>query len=494
VDQPWLPKKWDMEADVVIVGFGGAGAAAAITAHDLGAKVLMLEKAPEGEEGGNTRIAGQGYLQIEGVEKAITYLNALCGRFPVPQTMVRTWAQEVSKNNDWVISIGGDPQEHQHQPEGIEFPELPGADCAHKFHNGDILGYSNTWKFFESSVKRRPMQILYETPGRELIQDGITKEILGIRAEQRGKSIYVKARKAVVLTCGGFENNQDMIRNYLPGLPYCYTSGTPHNEGDGIKMAQLVGADLWHMNNYAGPSMALKVPEYKTTFSMMALHFSHEQPGGMIVVGPDANRFCDEKLKTRHGKIKKNGQWCPMPVPCPMFMVFDHALFTCGPLYDMKPVSGWGRIIERYEWSKDNSAELRRGWIKRGETLAGLAAAIGLKPGALEETVSRWNRTCENRKDPDFGRSKMLVPIGKPPFYAIELSPSMLNTQGGPRRNERGQIVRPDDTPIPRLYSAGELGSIYSYLYQGTGNIGECFAFGRISARNAVAESPWDSK
>jgi hypothetical protein len=69
----------------------------------------------------------------------------------------------------------------------------------------------------------------------------------------------------------------------------------------------------------------------------------------------------------------------------------------------------------------------------------------------------------------------------------------MLNTQGGPRRNERGQIVRPDDTPIPRLYSAGELGSIYSHLYQGTGNIGECLAFGRISARNAVAESPWDS-
>jgi predicted oxidoreductase len=85
----------------------------------------------------------------------------------------------------------------------------------------------------------------------------------------------------------------------------------------------------------------------------------------------------------------------------------------------------------------------------------------------------------------------MLEPIAVGPFYAIELSPSMLNTQGGPRRNEKGQIVRPDGTPIPRLYSAGELGSIYSYLYQGTGNIGECLAFGRISARNAVAEKPW---
>src|SRR5687768_3820904 len=103
VRQPWLPEKWDREADVVVVGFGGAGAAAAITAHDLGAKVLMLEKAPEGEEGGNTRIAGQGYLQIYDVDKAVTYLDALSGPHPVPPQMVRTWAEEVRGNNDWEI-------------------------------------------------------------------------------------------------------------------------------------------------------------------------------------------------------------------------------------------------------------------------------------------------------------------------------------------------------------------------------------------------------
>jgi predicted oxidoreductase len=85
----------------------------------------------------------------------------------------------------------------------------------------------------------------------------------------------------------------------------------------------------------------------------------------------------------------------------------------------------------------------------------------------------------------------MIQPFGSGPYYAIELSPSMLNTQGGPRRNARAQIVRPDGTPIPRLYSAGEMGSIFSYLYQGTGNIGECFAFGRIAARNAVADKAW---
>jgi len=492
VRPPWLPEKWDREADVVVVGFGGAGAATAITAHDLGATVLLLEKAPEGEEGGNTRVAAQGYLNVSDVDKAITYLDAMCGPYAVPREMVRAWADEMSRNNDWLASIGGDPQEHQFPPAGIEFPELPGSDCVHKFHHGDILGYSNTWKLFERAVKQRPIDILYEAPGRALIQDGVTKEILGIRAERRGRSICIKARKAVVLTCGGFENNQEMIRNYLPGLPYCYTSGSPYNEGDGVAMGLSVGADLWHMNNYAGPTMALKVPEYKTTFSMMPLHFGHVQQGGMIVVGPDANRFCNEKLRTLHGKIKKNGRWGPAPVPCPMFMVFDHALFTSCTLYDKKPVMGWGRIIENYDWSDDNRAELERGWVKQAASVAALALAIGLDPAALEQSIKRWNGNCDGGKDPHFGRSKMLVPFGPPPFYAVELSPSMLNTQGGPRRNEKRQIVRPDNTPIPRLYSSGELGSIYSYLYQGTGNIGECLAFGRISARNAVAESRWD--
>ena len=163
-----------------------------------------------------------------------------------------------------------------------------------------------------------------------------------------------------------------------------------------------------------------------------------------------------------------------------------------GPLYDKEPSHGWTQIIERYEWSEDNRAELAQGWISKADTIAALASSLGLDPTTLEDTVTRWNSHCAAEQDLDFGRTKMLAPITEAPFYAVELSPSMLNTQGGPRRNEKGQIVRPDGTPIPRLYSAGELGSIYSYLYQGTGNIGECLAFGRISGRNAVAEMPWE--
>ncbi len=487
-----MPHNWDIEADVVVVGFGAAGMAAAVTAHDLGAKVVILEKAPQGEEGGNTRVAGQGYLNTSSVEQATAYLTALCGPYTVPEAMVRVWAEEMCQNNAWLQGLGGDPQEHQHPPVGIEFPDLPGAECVHKFHDGPTYGYSYTWKLFERLVRQRPIPILYETPGRELIQHDTAREILGVRAQRGNQSIAVKARKAVVLTCGGFENNQQMIRDYLPGIPYCYTSGSPYNEGDGITMAMSVGADLWHMNNYAGPSMALKVPEVRTSFSMQALHYSKETPGGMIVVGPDARRFTDEKYKTRHGKIPVNGRWLPLSTPCPMYLICDHTLFSAGPLYDKHPSHGWTQIIERYDWSEDNSVELAKGWIGCADSLAALASVIGLDADTLVDSVDRWNRHCAAKHDADFGRKLMLAPIAAGPFYAVELSPSMLNTQGGPRRNEKAQIVRPDGTPIARLYSAGELGSIYSYLYQGTGNIGECLAFGRVSGRNAAAETPWE--
>ena len=485
-----VPSNWDTEAEVVIVGFGGAGAAASITASDLGAKVIILEKAPQGRHGGNTKVAAQGYLNPDSIEGAVAYLTAMCGPYEVPEDMVQVWAEEVCQNNEWISSIGGDPQEHQFQV-GIEYPELPGSESTHKFHHGDILGYSETWKFFDQAVQERPIEILYETPGKELIQNDITKEIIGVKAIRDGKPYYVKATKGVILTCGGFENNQEMIRNYLPGIPYCYTNGSPYNEGDGITMAMTVGAELWHMNNFAGPSFALKVDEFPTSFSMQALHFSKETPGGMIVIGSNGGRFWDEKYKTHHGKVKNNGVWAPLTAPCPLYMIFDHTLLTSGPLYDKTPSHGWNQMVDQYDWSDSNEAELAKGWIKKADSIEDLADQINHDPAVLQDTINKWNYSCELGEDIEYGRKLMLNPLVTAPFYAVELSPTMLNTQGGPRRNIKAQIIRPDGSPIPRLYSAGELGSIYSYLYQGTGNIGECFAFGRIAARNAVADNPW---
>jgi len=488
---------FDLEADIVVVGFGGAGSAAAITAADGGARVILLDKAPAHAVGGNTRVASQGYLNPTDPETAATYLKALCGPFEVPSSMIEVWAQENCKNNEWLASIDGDPQEHQPPPAGIEYPDLPGAECVRKYHHGDVLGYSKTWEFLEESVKSRPqIEILYETPATELIQlaDGAIGGVIATQIGQNGennKTIRIKAKRGVILTTGGFENNQDMIRNYLPGVPFCYTSGSPYNEGDGIRMAMQAGADLWHMNNYAGPSMAFKAPEYPTTFSIIALHFSHEPPGGMIVVGGDGKRFINEKYKHKHGKIPMGDQWAPMPVRTPMYMIFDQTLLDAGPLYDSKPNRGWTPIMIGYDWSKDNRKEIENGWIKQAANVQALAAELSMDATALSASIGQWNASISQGNDAAFGRTKSLNAMADGPLFALPLVPSMLNTQGGPRRNERAEILRPDGQPIKRLYSAGEMGSIFGYLYQGTGNIGECFAFGRIAAHEALALTPW---
>ena len=93
--EPSVPRQWDVVADVVVVGFGAAGVATAVTAHGREVEVVILEKAPEGEEGGNTRVAGQGYLNTSSAEQAAAYLTALCGPYTVPETMVNTWAEEM---------------------------------------------------------------------------------------------------------------------------------------------------------------------------------------------------------------------------------------------------------------------------------------------------------------------------------------------------------------------------------------------------------------
>jgi succinate dehydrogenase/fumarate reductase flavoprotein subunit len=150
------------------------------------------------------------------------------------------------------------------------------------------------------------------------------------------------------------------------------------------------------------------------------------------------------------------------------------------------PALGYNR--GKYSWSKDNRAEISRGWIAEGATPEDLGHKIGVNAETLDNTLREYNRGCERGEDP-LGRTKdKLIPLGPGPYFAMKLWPCLLNTQGGPRRNGKAQVLYPDGSPIPRLYSAGELGSLFGFLYQGAGNIAECLAFGRIAGREAARE------
>ena len=130
------------------------------------------------------------------------------------------------------------------------------------------------------------------------------------------------------------------------------------------------------------------------------------------------------------------------------------------------------------------------------KTIEELAAAIGvaMDPALLKKSIETYNSYCASGKDPDFGRDpKKLAPIKTPPFYSLPLYPGLVCTGGGPRRNANGQAVDVDGKPIPRLYSAGNCGSVYGHTYGVTGgNLGEMAAFGRISGRNAAALKSWE--
>jgi hypothetical protein len=208
-------------------------------------------------------------------------------------------------------------------------------------------------------------------------------------------------------------------------------------------------------------------------------------------------RFMNETRENRHGFGHKEyllyfdgvlGEFTR--IPC--YGIFDESARTRGNIAGGMPFKfGWFGWFGGYQGSRDNSKEIEKGWIIKGETLADLANKLEIKPADLETTITRWNEQCKNKIDQDFGRpSRGLIPIEKPPFYCVKVYPATFNTQGGPRRNARCQVVDPYNQPIPGLYSAGELGSFWGWMYNGGGNNAEALCTGRIAVRNIMAKKP----
>jgi hypothetical protein len=422
----------------------------------------------------------------------------------ISDEMVTVWATEMHANKAWLENLGMKPV----VVGPAEYPEFAGADCVEMLVHGDDkpveahtgtfalnkpnspLGGERLWKYLtEPALEARNVRRMYETAAVSLVKDN--GEVIGVIAERQGKRIAIKANRAVVLTCGGFENNAAMVRSYVAGLPHIYPVGTPYNTGDGIRMGIEVGAELWHMANIAGPEFFFKAPEIAVSRWINLPHVD-----SYLFAAGDGTRFTAEGTPCmgadRHGKVNYHGMWMqqPAPAPAPMYLVFDEDFRNAGSIGES--FACWdvshGNL---YNWSQDNLREIEKGWIKKADTIRELAQAIGVPADTLEATVTRFNTFAKEGKDEDYGRTgAYLAALEKPPYYAMELTPSFVNTQGGPRRDKDAAVIGIDGQPIPRLYSAGELGSIYASNYNAGGNVGECFAFGRVAGRNAAAEKP----
>lgn len=502
-----LVDRWDKEADVVIVGYGGAGAVSAITAHDAGAKVLVLEKAPV-EGGGSTRMAGgqAAYIDAKDAAGAAEYLYT--GSFgTTPKDVCQAWAEEIAKNTDWLTKMdikwmdmkppagrGGS------RPSGkvADFPNFPGADAMKSLM---VTGGGPAfYKAVDQHLKNRGIEILFDTPATDLIREPATNEILGAKAKNKGKEINIKARKAIILCTGGFDFNEEMVNNYLRPIPIKFT-GWRYNTGDGVKRAQAVGADLWHMNVLCSAGQVVVSP-----LSEIAWMYTKAQGDSFIWVNRYGKRFaCESPSWFDHRASMGYTIWDwsdtqkDAGYPCiPFYLIFDEKTRQAGPIGGSFGSMGVTSIPSELggisqQWSRDNSKEVELGWIKKANGIRDLAAALGgdIEPALLEESISRWNGFCATGKDLDFGRSQKLTPIEGPPFYGLKMYPGGFNTLGGPRKNGKAQVLDTRKNPIPRLYAAGALGSSAGHIYSVVGhNWAEFMSFGRIAGRNAAAEKP----
>ena len=381
-----LPAKWDIETDVAILGYGGAGASAAITAHDAGAKVMIFEKLAEG--GGNTAVSSGGMMIPNNEERAYTYLEKTYSfaNSEIDRNQLRTFVKEAMKSKEFLLSLAPDQKIYIYGYAG--FASIPESDAIEKWRfrtpkglklrGGDML-----FKNYRYAVETtRKIPVVYNARALELIREN--DEVLGVWVEIDGKKQAVKARRGVVLCTGGFEWDDELLQNHTMGQMF-HRLGCPGNTGDGIRIAQAAGAGLWHMNALSCP-LGMQVPGLKTALQINMLSASY------FYVDQDGKRFCNEKMDN-HTCIYAVNYLDAIKhryprIPC--YVVFDEKARKRGPIVG-GATSGWAINRENYKWSRDNSAEIEKGVIVSAPTIKALAEKIGVPAENLEKTCRTRN-------------------------------------------------------------------------------------------------------
>lgn len=506
-----LPE-FDESFDVVVIGFGFAGAASALAAADTGASVLLIEKMLD--PGGISICAGGGVRIAKDADKAFAYLNETNdGR--TPEDILKVFAQgmteleayfrELAKINDAEILIrereGNYPYTGYDTFGFIEIEKIPGFDMTEAYpHARGRLGGPNVFKVMEDNVRAREnIEVRLGCPAERLIS-GPYNEVLGLEMTDNGVRKTVKARRGVILACGGFEAAPAIQEQFWQMAPVT-SAANRGNTGDGIRMASSLGADLWHMWHYHG-SYGFKHPDPRETQGIRMKRLPDWTPKvkpmdvqmAWITVDRAGKRYANECPPYAQDTSARDMDYVntnEMDYPrVPSFVIVDDAGRQ---MYPLGQFVYNDRDAIPYEWSKDNMKEVQNGLLKTAPTIEGLAEALGIDAPALKETVARWNAMCEAGADADFDRpAGSMVPIKTPPFFGGAVYPIVSNTQGGPRHDARQRVVNAYNEPIPRLYEAGECGSIWGFLYMTGGNLSECFIGGRIAGAEAGLLDPWD--
>lgn len=507
--QEWLPKSWDYECDLLVIGYGGAGMwASLIGADECGQQVLVLEKAPV-RGGGNSSINNGEFAVIKDAEGMRQYWHEMTQDVDTPSAVIDAWIEEGLRNCEYADKYELEYDINEQAIAGTipEYSFLPGGAGCQSIADPPGFGMAS-FEILDQKRKDLGIEVLFDCHDEHLIQNPDTKEIVGCTTMIGSEEKTVKARKGVIMTTGGFEFNEDLKNAYLKCYPFKF-EGWQFNTGDGIKMVEDVGAKLWHMDMAISMySMWTRDPE--NDFSI--LYF---MPANSYF---NVNRLGKRYVNENNMGSPHNGWHTLLSFDdsiddfdrIPSWGIFDQTCFDAGKLSTSQGdffecgnfASDLPDEIRAWNgWSQDNKAELEKGWILKGDTIEELGKKIKefdhwMDVDALKATFDEYQAFCEAKKDARFDRSeKTLEKLDDGPYYAISIYPGSCSTLGGPMKNEHGQVLDPAENPIPRLYAAGCFGNFQSHSYGITGgNNAENQVWGRISARHAAGLEPWDAK
>ena len=463
--------KWDAVYDVIVVGFGGAGAGAARFAADNNAHVLLIDSAPEGHEGGNTRYAGGAFAWSDNFSDLREYYKQTYYPFKYDPKDLDAFVNNVLKMKEYSQKYFGiEAQYTGRRPQG-EYPEYKHAETMRSQSMTAGMYNGGFWKLLRKKVYERldKIDVWFESPAQHLIQDPNTKTILGVQIKHQGINRNVAARNGVVLSCGGFENNQDMVQTFL-GQGSLAPIGTLYNQGKGIDLAVEAGARLWHMSNYDSHGFSLREGPPREKFAYM-INWKSLFNGSIFVAGDDGTRYYREDEEDRHGYKYNHGNWIMQPNQNHPHIIMDQ------------------RQFEQLANDDSDKAEQIKSLITyaiKAETIAELADKIAAPK--LAEAVSDFNFLVNEKKRDMFLNRKIetMRAFEAGPYYAIPICHNILHTHGGARRNENCEVLDMENNVIPHLYEAGELGDIFATKYVGANSIADLLISGKIAGENAA--------
>ncbi|MYE06990.1 MAG: FAD-binding dehydrogenase [Chloroflexi bacterium] len=487
---------------VIVVGAGNAALCAALSAREHGAEVTVLEKAPEGERGGNTYFTGGGFrFPYDGMQDILRVIpdlsEAEIDRVDVGSYSASDFHSDLARVTDGLIDDGmastlvreSAPTIEWLHGQGVKFTLMTGrqaneVDGKLVFYGGLTVeavgaGKGLSDQEFEAA-ERAGVNLRYDSKVVNLLRDG--RRITGVELWTEDAVERIEA-DAVVLAAGGFEANIEMRTRYLgPGWDMAKVRGSRFNTGDAIQAAIDAGAQPF--GNWSGAhAVAWDLNAPPTGNRIVAdLYQKHSYPYGLIV-NLDGKRFVDEGADIRNYTYAKYGRAILAQPERAAFQLFD----------------------QRTAHLLRDEYHVRQVTMAQANTIEDLADSLGVNPEGLQQTVDEYNRACPEHGIDDFNpstldgvgtrgiappKSNWALPFDSPPYLGYAVTCGITFTFGGLKIDPRsGQVLDTEDRPMTGLYAAGELvGGLFYNNYAGGSGLMAGSVFGRIAGRSAAGE------